>query len=233
MISSALAVLVLLSGGPQERPVPETLLDRSTADLARAFSVPGADAIQWHELKPALRMAPPLPPGVTFQGTLRFVQATTPSAPGVCRREVLEVFIEERGGQVLPRGEGRPVTEIGVARDCNGDVRRRFAPVASDDIDPAAAQLSQLADIQNQLQSGRPAGISIRCQSEQQGFRCPRNAEALFAGLPLSQVYFIGRDYDTDALIIGTTEGEPGDPMWDIRLTENHLTMLRRIPAPF
>lgn len=73
----------------------------------------------------------------------------------------------------------------------------------------------------------------IRCRSELQGFRCPRNAEAVLAELPLSQIYWIGRDYETRDLIFGATDGEPGDPMWDIRLTDNRLDLLRRIPAPF
>ncbi|WP_439472690.1 hypothetical protein [Brevundimonas sp.] len=225
--------LFLSLAAPQEGPLPDTLFQQPTADLARTFSIPDADAVLWHEVKPADRMGPPPPPGISFQGTARFFYAATSSETGVCRRDAAVVRVAQRDGDVQQRGPVQHITELGVAPDCEPDIRQRFASVRPEDADLAADQLSRLIEIQRRLQSGRPAGVVISCRSEQQGFRCPQDADALFAQLPLARIYWIGRQPGADALIFGATDGEPGDPMWDIRLTGDRLELLRRIPAPF
>ena len=233
MMMPAIALVLALFAPSQERPVPESLLRQPTADLARAFLIPDADAVRWHEVRSADRMGPPLPPGVSFRATARFFYAATPSDTGVCRRDAVAVPIAQRGDDVQLLGPVQYITELGVAPACAPDTRQRFAPVAPENLELAADQLARLVGIQRRLRLGQPAEVIVLCRSEQPGFDCPRDAPTLFAELPLSQIYWIGRDSGTDALIFGATEGEPGGPMWDIRLTGNRLELLRRIPAPF
>lgn len=116
MTTPALLFLLALAASPQERPVPQAILQQPTANLARAFSAPDAEAILWHDVKSADRMGPPLPQGVSFHGTARFFYAATSSATGVCRREVAEIPIAQRGDDVQVRGPVQRRIELGAPR---------------------------------------------------------------------------------------------------------------------
>lgn len=226
--------LILLSGGtPQAVPLGEMILSRPSTDLARELAVPDAEDVVRHDLAPDQRMAPPLPPGASPRATIRFYYPAQSKSSGVCGRDVAVVGVEGAGQGVRPLGTVSRHTEIGIAPDCAPGITDRFAWVNPNAAAVAADELARLADIQRRVRDGRPAGVAVHCRSEFRPYRCPADPMEALATLPLDRIYLIGRDRGADGVSFVATEGDPGDPMWDLRLTGDRLDIVRRIPAPF
>lgn len=233
MMMLGLGLILLSAGAPQAVPLAEAILGRPSADLARELAIPDAGDVVRHDLAPDQGMAPPPLPGASPRATVRFYYPARPARSGVCSRDVAVAAVERTNQGLRSVRPARRQTELSLTPDCRAAVTDRFAWVNPNATAAAEDGLARLADIQQRVRAGRPAGVSVRCRSKFRSYSCPADPLETLAALPLDRIYLIDRDRSADGLSFVATEGEPGDLMWDIRLSAERLEIVRRIPPPF